>query len=155
MAVEKYPAQAGLSKNMREARIRKGFSAAGLARTSGVSRQTVLDAESGARIPRPNSIKLIADALGTTPERLIVGESHTPSDLNQLGALARIERTLRYTAKLSSADIVLDAEDNGAYRLFLDERLGEHEGNTVLTLTLEDIDILRALLSREVTDRIG
>lgn len=80
----------GLSDNLREARERKGMSVMGLSKLSGVSRQTVIDAENGSRTPRLDSLKRLANVLETTPEALIAGEEPRPSGLR--GAYNKAQR---------------------------------------------------------------
>jgi transcriptional regulator with XRE-family HTH domain len=125
MSIE-IPGKPGLSKFMREARIRKGFSAAGLARVSGVSRQTILDAESGARNPRPNSLKRIADSLEITVDDLINGEEARPSGLR--AAYNKAQREPMRRSHISQA--MLEREQAEAGRLTLSDSIAIQESPT-------------------------
>jgi len=84
---------------IREARERKGMSVMGLSKLSGVSRQTVIDAENGVRTPRLDSLERIAKALGTTPVALLGGEEARPWGLGKANNRAQKESTAAPSAR--------------------------------------------------------
>lgn len=65
-----------LNRNaMRRARISRGWSLRQLGEASGVSYQTVANAENGRRIPYPANLKAIADALEVDITELLADEA--------------------------------------------------------------------------------
>ena len=66
-----------LGDNLREARIRAGFTQGSLAKDIGVLGQTIYRWETGSRYPRPNAMDKLANALNITVAQLI-GEADLP-----------------------------------------------------------------------------
>lgn len=69
------------SSRIKELRIRKGFSQEGLAEGTGLNLRTIQRIENGETAPLGNSVRRIADVLGTSPEELMNPERDADDSL--------------------------------------------------------------------------
>jgi len=55
---------------LREVRIRKLLSLRELAKRADVAQRTIVETEAGRQLPRPTTMRKLAEALGVTPEEI-------------------------------------------------------------------------------------
>ena len=73
--------RAELAAQVREARTLRGWSQARLATEAGVSENTVMKLEQGARATQPAKVRQILDALGVAPVMSVIELEGVPEDV--------------------------------------------------------------------------
>jgi transcriptional regulator with XRE-family HTH domain len=92
-------------KNLRKARRDKGLSCRALAEITNINFRSISQYERGVRRPSLGKIKILADALGVTPEYLD-GLSDDPISVNLFGRRLRTARDCNCISQATLADMV-------------------------------------------------
>lgn len=117
-----------IAAELRNAREASGKSFSDLHRLTGLSRTTLHQYESGTRKPGAREIRLLCDALGVTPNRLIYGAEEPFKEKSRLHALLGVTNEDLRTARLAILLTMLSKEERDAWITLLGESLKARTG---------------------------
>ncbi len=108
---QKNPLYFGFAERLRRRRKAAALTAGGLATKAGLGRNTLYGLESGARIPRVDTVEVLADALQVSPCWLAFGIelAWTPAQVRRCGELAQRLRQARTARTLSTRRLGRDS----------------------------------------------
>lgn len=144
-----------IATELRKAREATGVSFSDLHRATGLSRTTLHQYEAGTRKPGTREIRLLCDALKTTPNRLIYGTEEPFKGQSRLHALLDLSNEDLRTARLAMLLMMLSKDERDAWITLLGESIKARVGGgEKLDATLDAIEAATEIMASGMAEAI-
>jgi transcriptional regulator with XRE-family HTH domain len=144
-----------IAAELRKAREASGASFSDLHRVTGLSRTTLHQYEAGTRKPGAREIRLLCDALNTTPNRLIYGTEEPFKGKSRLHAMLDLSSEDLRTARLAMLLMMLSKDERDAWITLLGESIKARTGGgEKLDATLDAIEAATEVMASGMAEAI-